>query len=586
MPSVAELVLLIKGKDEASAEIKATKGALQEFGGTAVRAGAAVSGAGVALEAFARTQQKSNIAVGQNAALIGVSETEYRNLATSLSDAGFPLEDVNELIKIGAQEGLQGNDQLKDFARFWDDVGDATGLAAGELAKGSTGLRAVGVAAGQEGQALSAFGFITDHTKLGVDEFLALLAKKGKNLHDFGISIDDTAAVLGLMEKELGLTGRAASTEFATALESSDGTMGGLLKTLGLTQEQFGVMRQQVDASSGVIERNSAIDDANKTAVQRLSASYKDFLFTHAPVVRSLSEFAPALVAAGPAIGGFATALHLVGPAAGVASAALRGIGLALLTPPLGIIIALVAVGVAIYIFRDQIMDGFGAVANFVGEAAPKIGSAITGAFSGALEFLRNNWPEIAVLIAGPFAPLVILATDAFGIRTALGNAFIGIAGFIGEQVIRIAKAIQRLPGYLGDLVQSMYNKGIEIGRNFTQGVLNGIGDLAGAIAGKVAGAGGGALGKVTGIFRAHGGPVSAGQPYIVGERGPELFMPNSSGSIVPNGRFAAGGLNLSITGPVTVNNHGQTRDAKHTLADVAFAIAAELRARGVLTPA
>lgn len=34
---------------------------------------------------------------------------------------------------------------------------------------------------------------------------------------------------------------------------------------------------------------------------------------------------------------------------------------------------------------------------------------------------------------------------------------------------------------------------------------------------------------------RAMGGPVSRGQPYIVGERGPELFMPPSNGRIIPN---------------------------------------------------
>lgn len=31
------------------------------------------------------------------------------------------------------------------------------------------------------------------------------------------------------------------------------------------------------------------------------------------------------------------------------------------------------------------------------------------------------------------------------------------------------------------------------------------------------------------------GGPVSGGQPYMVGEKGPEMFVPASSGSIVPN---------------------------------------------------
>jgi hypothetical protein len=43
-------------------------------------------------------------------------------------------------------------------------------------------------------------------------------------------------------------------------------------------------------------------------------------------------------------------------------------------------------------------------------------------------------------------------------------------------------------------------------------------------------------------LFRADGGPVSSGSPYIVGERGPELFVPGSSGSIVPNDAMRSGG--------------------------------------------
>lgn len=44
---------------------------------------------------------------------------------------------------------------------------------------------------------------------------------------------------------------------------------------------------------------------------------------------------------------------------------------------------------------------------------------------------------------------------------------------------------------------------------------------------------------------RQHGGPVSAGSPYLVGEAGPELFIPGRSGGIVPHG--AAGGRTIII---------------------------------------
>jgi len=54
----------------------------------------------------------------------------------------------------------------------------------------------------------------------------------------------------------------------------------------------------------------------------------------------------------------------------------------------------------------------------------------------------------------------------------------------------------------------------------------------------------GGALGIPTTSpsGKAIGGSVQSGQPYMVGERGPELFVPNSQGSIVPNGNLGGGG--------------------------------------------
>ena len=45
---------------------------------------------------------------------------------------------------------------------------------------------------------------------------------------------------------------------------------------------------------------------------------------------------------------------------------------------------------------------------------------------------------------------------------------------------------------------------------------------------------------------RANGGPVSSGVAHLVGERGPELFVPNGSGSIMSNGKFGGGTTNVT----------------------------------------
>jgi len=42
---------------------------------------------------------------------------------------------------------------------------------------------------------------------------------------------------------------------------------------------------------------------------------------------------------------------------------------------------------------------------------------------------------------------------------------------------------------------------------------------------------------------RASGGPVSKGNSFLVGEKGPELFIPNTSGNITPNSRLGSDGV-------------------------------------------
>ena len=46
---------------------------------------------------------------------------------------------------------------------------------------------------------------------------------------------------------------------------------------------------------------------------------------------------------------------------------------------------------------------------------------------------------------------------------------------------------------------------------------------------------------------RAKGGPVSSGQAYMVGERGPELFVPGRSGTIVANDKMGGGNTNVVV---------------------------------------
>lgn len=53
---------------------------------------------------------------------------------------------------------------------------------------------------------------------------------------------------------------------------------------------------------------------------------------------------------------------------------------------------------------------------------------------------------------------------------------------------------------------------------------------------------------------RAMGGPVDEALAYLVGENGPELFIPGRAGTIIPNGRGAGGGdtiINITVNGAI-----------------------------------
>jgi len=97
-------------------------------------------------------------------------------------------------------------------------------------------------------------------------------------------------------------------------------------------------------------------------------------------------------------------------------------------------------------------------------------------------------------------------------------------------------------------------------------------------------GAGGGMIGKFGTLGpnygipqRAKGGPVSAGRTYMVGERGPELFVPGASGSIVPNDKMG-GGINVVVNVDANGSNvEGDQQQGKQLGRVIAAAIQQEL---------
>jgi hypothetical protein len=58
----------------------------------------------------------------------------------------------------------------------------------------------------------------------------------------------------------------------------------------------------------------------------------------------------------------------------------------------------------------------------------------------------------------------------------------------------------------------------------------------------------------------ATGGLANANSPYIVGERGPELFVPSGNGRVIPNNKLGSGGGNIYINVSGAIDQEGTAR--------------------------
>lgn len=84
---------------------------------------------------------------------------------------------------------------------------------------------------------------------------------------------------------------------------------------------------------------------------------------------------------------------------------------------------------------------------------------------------------------------------------------------------------------------------------------------------------------------RAIGGSVQSGKPYMVGERGAELFVPNQQGSIIPNDALQGGGTvvnqTINVTTGVQSTVRAEIQNLMPQITEAAKAAVADARMRG-----
>lgn len=228
-------------------------------------------------------------------------------------------------------------------------------------------------------------------------------------------------------------------------------------------------------------------------------------------------------------------------------------------------------------------------------EAATKVGTYIVEtlvpAFTDLVLWLGEKIPPVVEWISNTGWPgLVKAGTDVSTTVQTMSEKFAGLFKELEksgafEQTAKLWEDLFRIGGKLWPIIQLLHEKNTELGQGFI-GLIRSSNDFtarllglntAGEAAAKVVAGLWSAFSQLIGFLRAQlwvfehiidglntvirlqgqvragggvgqfmsgraeGGPVRAGQPYVVGEKGPEVFVPNTAGSIMPNSGLTRG---------------------------------------------
>jgi hypothetical protein len=199
-------------------------------------------------------------------------------------------------------------------------------------------------------------------------------------------------------------------------------------------------------------------------------------------------------------------------------------------------------------------VTGTGLRAGFIGQAGQAFES----------EMLKSGDPAKAAMLAEQTQALELATTKARALESAYQDIGTAMASTLTEGVAGLVAGTTTAQQVFSDFLKSVGDALMKAAQQmiaqylaiaaakalaglFGGGALGG-GGAGGAADGSAFGATafGGGVGGSAGfgmpsiLGKAVGGPVAGGTPYMVGEKGPELFVPGSSGTIIPADTTAA----------------------------------------------
>ncbi len=185
------------------------------------------------------------------------------------------------------------------------------------------------------------------------------------------------------------------------------------------------------------------------------------------------------------------------------------------------------------------------------------------------------RWAQAFLEWVGPLIPPLLRELGNLLVDVGfwmLTDALPKLMGYLAEWAVALVEwivdvtpdVLRELGNLLVSLGVTLYNGAVQLGKDLVDAIVDGI-QAVGSRIGRALSSllpGSGFLSGLTGFLpgRAAGGPVSLGSaPYIVGENGPELFVPTGAGTIMNNNRLGmmGGGGDINVTVNMPAGSNG-----------------------------
>lgn len=458
MGSVGEVAYDIVAKDKTAEGLTSAGDRARQIGKVA---GAAMTGVGVGMIALTDSSKKTNAVIMQTALQLGVTTEEMRELTLATTNVTFPIEEVTASFDLLTRAGMTNKEEIAITATAYDTLGDAIGKTASEVTGPMvTAMKTFGLEMTEGANYTDKMTYLLRNTTLEMDNFSSIIAKIPPDIVEMGLTMDDTIALLGLME-ESGLSGAVATLEFQKAVTAARKSGEPLNEVLGFTGEQMDKYKGKLEGATGMTEEYAAAANTQFGTMDNLKQSVSELTLKYGSMLEPLDALGPAMTTLGPVmIMASSMNFGMVAPLMAHAVAAIAAIA------PYLLIIAPILAVIAIFYVLEKKFGTVTAIVDIAKETFGKLVDFLKGSFTDKVEGVKNligMFGDKLLIFLGPIGMVIYAFKNWEEILGIVTGVFDSIMSYIAGLYSKFKDAGANIVQSLIDGIKSLISKPAEL---------------------------------------------------------------------------------------------------------------------------